>query len=124
MWPDRRILDLLGVEHPIVLSPMASATNAKLAAAVSSAGALGGFGAAGTSPERLGEVVHELRKRTARPFNVNLFSPQTEAFDSGLRPGPRLMRRLEEYHARNGVGRNPGTERNVRPRRRAARSLD
>lgn len=107
MWPDRRILDLLGVEHPIVLAPMASATNAELAAAVSSAGALGGFGAAGINPERLGEVVHEIRKRTPRPFNVNLFSPQTEGFDSGLRPGPGLMRRLEEYHAEMGLGEIP-----------------
>ena len=23
MWPDRRLIDLLGIEHPLVLAPMA-----------------------------------------------------------------------------------------------------
>ena len=23
MWPDRRLVDLLGIEHPLVLAPMA-----------------------------------------------------------------------------------------------------
>ena len=34
MWPDRRLLDLFGIEHPIVLAPMAGAMDAALAIAV------------------------------------------------------------------------------------------
>ena len=34
MWPDRRLLDLFDVEHPIVLAPMAGAMDAELAIAV------------------------------------------------------------------------------------------
>ena len=38
MWPDRRLIDVLQIEHPIVLSPMASFGTVDLAAAVSAAG--------------------------------------------------------------------------------------
>jgi hypothetical protein len=27
VWPDRRLLDLLGIEHPLVLAPMAGLGN-------------------------------------------------------------------------------------------------
>jgi nitronate monooxygenase len=40
MWPDRRLLDLFKIEHPIVLAPMAGAINFELAAAVAEAGGL------------------------------------------------------------------------------------
>ena len=39
MWPDRRLLDLLGIELPIVQAPMAGAMDWELAAAVAEAGA-------------------------------------------------------------------------------------
>ncbi len=41
MWPDRRLLDLFGINHPIVLAPMAGAMDAELAIAVADAGGLG-----------------------------------------------------------------------------------
>ena len=34
MWPDRRLVDLLEIEHPIVLAPMAGFGTVELAAAV------------------------------------------------------------------------------------------
>jgi len=34
MWPDRRLLDLCGIEHPIVQAPMAGAMDVSLAIAV------------------------------------------------------------------------------------------
>ena len=40
MWPDRRLLDLFKVEHPIVLAPMAGAVDANLAIAVAEGGGL------------------------------------------------------------------------------------
>ena len=30
MWPDRRLMDLFKIEHPIVLGPMAGAMDARL----------------------------------------------------------------------------------------------
>jgi NAD(P)H-dependent flavin oxidoreductase YrpB (nitropropane dioxygenase family) len=44
MWPNRRLIDLLGIKHPIVLSPMAGFGTVELAAAVCDAGALGSIG--------------------------------------------------------------------------------
>ncbi|MGA9662208.1 MAG: nitronate monooxygenase, partial [Pseudomonas alloputida] len=40
-WPDRRILDLLGIELPILQAPMAGATGSAMAIAVGLAGGLG-----------------------------------------------------------------------------------
>jgi len=107
MWQDRRILDLLDIEHPIILAPMASVANAELVAAVSEAGGLGSFGAAGTPTDRLRATVQAIQQRTGRPFNINLFSAHTEEFDRNARPGPQLAARLEAYHAELGVDKVP-----------------
>jgi len=104
MWHDRRVLDLLDIEHPIILAPMMSAGNPELVAAVSEAGGLGSFGAAGTPPDRLRTTVQAIRQRTGRAFNINLFSARAEDFDRDARPGPRLVERLEAYHSELGLG--------------------
>ena len=41
MWPDRRLLDLLKTEFPIVLAPMAGVMDAELVIAAAQGGALG-----------------------------------------------------------------------------------
>ena len=51
-WPRQALIDLLGIEHPIIQAPMAGASTAALAAAVSNAGALGGFGGTDFEPGR------------------------------------------------------------------------
>jgi nitronate monooxygenase len=40
-WPDRRFLDLVGTEHPIVQAPMAGAGGVDLCVAAIEGGALG-----------------------------------------------------------------------------------
>jgi nitronate monooxygenase len=40
-WPDRRLLDLFGIEVPIIQAPMAGPGTPELAIAVSDAGGLG-----------------------------------------------------------------------------------
>jgi nitronate monooxygenase len=110
MWADRRILDLLDIEQPIILAPMAGATSPELVAAVSEAGGLGSFGAAGTPPERLRSVIQAIRQRTNRAFQVNLFAAHTEDFDRDARPGPALSERLTAYHQEFGLGPVPDPE--------------
>ena len=41
MWPDRRALDLFGIELPIIQAPMANATAVDMAVAVANTGGLG-----------------------------------------------------------------------------------
>ena len=67
-----RFTEAFGVEHPVVLGGMGSATVPELVAAVSNAGGLGIQGAAGRRPaeiEALGTALHGL---TERPFGLNL----------------------------------------------------
>ena len=68
-WPRRALIDLLGIEHPIIQAPMAGASNAVLAAAVSNAGALGGFGGTDSSPDELREVIRAIRQKTEQAFH-------------------------------------------------------
>ncbi|MER9415160.1 nitronate monooxygenase [Mesorhizobium sp. M0306] len=44
MWMRTDLLELLGIEHPIIQAPMSGITTPELAAAVSNAGALGSLG--------------------------------------------------------------------------------
>ena len=80
-WPDRRILDLFGIDLPIIQAPMAGSSTAEMAAAVSAAGGLGSMPAALLSPEQLGEAVKTIRAATGRPFNLNFFCHQPPAAD-------------------------------------------
>jgi nitronate monooxygenase len=107
MWADRRVLDLLDIEHPIIQAPMAGATSSELVGAVSAAGGLGSHGAAGDPPDRLRATVQAIRQRTNRAFSVNLFASQIEDYDRDARPGPRLSERLNAYHAELGLGAVP-----------------
>ena len=54
MWPDRRLLDLFKIEHPIVLAPMAGAMDAALVIAVAEAGGLGSLPVACSTSSRCG----------------------------------------------------------------------
>lgn len=73
MWPDRRLLELLGIELPIVQAPMAGASGGAMAVAVSEAGGLGSLPCALLDPERVRAEIEAIRRRTVRPLNVNFF---------------------------------------------------
>ncbi|MGH7375649.1 MAG: nitronate monooxygenase, partial [Candidatus Rokuibacteriota bacterium] len=88
-----RICELLGIEHPIILGGMASATSPELVAAVSAAGGLGVLGATRQSPEEVGREAAAIRAATTRPFGLNLllFLERPGQYDGLLaaRPGDR-----------------------------------
>ncbi|HXM66073.1 MAG TPA: nitronate monooxygenase [Candidatus Acidoferrum sp.] len=68
------LLKRLGIEHPVILSPMGGGSGTpELAAAVSNAGGLGSLGVAYLTPEQIIESVRQTRALTNRPINVNLF---------------------------------------------------
>ncbi|MFI9816579.1 NAD(P)H-dependent flavin oxidoreductase [Saccharothrix variisporea] len=77
MTSPSRLLDLLGIAHPIVQGPFGGGlSSVALAAAVSGGGALGSFGAHHLRPDAITRLVADLRAATARPFAVNLWVPQ------------------------------------------------
>jgi nitronate monooxygenase len=73
MWSNRRVVELFGIEHPIVLAPMTGLGTVELAAAVSNAGGLGSIGCAIMAPELIAKSVAELRRSTPKPINLNFF---------------------------------------------------
>jgi nitronate monooxygenase len=73
MWPDQRLIDLLEIEHPIVLSPMTGFVTVELAAAVCNGGGLGSIGCGPMEPEVATKTIRALRELTDNPINVNFF---------------------------------------------------
>ncbi len=80
-WPDRRILDLLGIELPILQAPMAGPVLADMAVAVAEAGGLGALPAALLDAEGFRSQLGIIRQRTAKPINVNFFCHRPPAPD-------------------------------------------
>ncbi|MFW6077423.1 MAG: NAD(P)H-dependent flavin oxidoreductase [Hyphomicrobiales bacterium] len=72
-WTDRRILDLFGIDVPIVQAPMAGATSPDMVIAVAEAGGLGSLSCAMLDAEQLRRELGIIRQRTSRPINVNFF---------------------------------------------------
>ncbi len=81
-WPDTRILDLLGIDLPIIQAPMVAATTTAMVSAVNAAGGLGSMPAAGLSIEQLREALTTLRQANVRPLNVNFFCHQPPVADA------------------------------------------
>src|SRR5579859_770585 len=68
-----KLLDTLGIDLPIIQAPMAGTSSPAMAAAVSNAGGLGSIGVGATNAAGMRKMVAEIRQRSNRPFNVNLF---------------------------------------------------
>lgn len=93
-WPDRRILDLFGIELPIMLAPMAGPGTAALAIAVSEAGGLGSLPCAQLGSAEIRAAMETIRSSTSQPINLNFFchrmptsdTNREEAWREQLRP--------------------------------------
>ena len=79
MWPNRRIIDLFKIEHPIVLGPMAGVADAALAIEVCEAGGLGSLPVATINEQQMREQVAKL---------VDLLQKQVDA----LKANPEVLR--------------------------------
>lgn len=94
--------ELLGVEHPILLGPFGGLSSVPLAAAVSEAGGLGGYGLYGYDGDRIRSTVSALRQATSRPFAVNIWLPTGDEVE----PGPQhtvFAQALEPFYDAVGV---------------------
>lgn len=101
MWSDRRILDLFGIELPIIQAPMAGPCYADIVVAVSEAGGLGSLPTATLSPAEVRTELQIIRQQTARPFNVNFFCHLEPKMDAAREA---LWRKcLEPYYRELGL---------------------
>jgi nitronate monooxygenase len=73
MWPNNRLIDLLGIEFPIVQAPMAGAMDWELAAAAAEAGALGSLPCAMLNADQVREQMAKIRAHTKKPINLGFF---------------------------------------------------
>lgn len=102
------ICDLFGIEYPIFLAGMGGVAYADVCAAVSEAGGFGTLGMFGAMPDEIRHEMREVRRRTDKPFGVDLLAALPEyvmasidviidegaaAFIAGLGvPGPVIER--------------------------------
>jgi nitronate monooxygenase len=96
-----RLLDLLGIDLPIIQGPMALATTPEMVIAVSEAGGLGSLAGAQYNEAGLRAALDEVRAGTRRPINVNFFC-HTPPSDDPARQAAWLAR-LSGYYAEAGL---------------------
>jgi nitronate monooxygenase len=77
------LLELLGIEIPVIQAPMAGVQGSRLAVAVSNAGGLGSLPCAMLSLDAMRDELSRIRAQTEKPFNVNFFCHTPPARDAG-----------------------------------------
>jgi nitronate monooxygenase len=82
MWPDRRILDLLRIDLPIIQAPMAGPCFAEMVIAVAEAGGLGSLPTATMTAEQLRAELQKIRRGTGKPINLNFFCHSPPELDA------------------------------------------
>jgi nitronate monooxygenase len=101
MWPDRRLLDLFGIEVPILQAPMAGVQDADIAIGAAQAGALGALPCAMWTVDKAREQVNIVRQCMSVPINLNFFCHQVVASDPAREADWR--KRLAPYYKELGV---------------------
>ena len=102
MWPDRRLLNLFKIDHPILLAPMAGAMDAELAIAVAKAGGLGALPAGMLNAEQLRAQVTQFRAATGnKPINLNFLAHKMPVPNNAREHAWR--ERLKPYYVEFGI---------------------
>ncbi len=101
MWPDRRLMDLFKIAHPIVLAPMAGAMDADLVIEVCEAGGLGSLPVATLDERKMREEIAKIRSRTKKPLNVNFFCHTPPELNNAREA--RWRDRLMPYYEELGI---------------------
>jgi nitronate monooxygenase len=95
------LLELLAIDVPIIQAPMAGVSSPAMAAAVANAGALGSIGVGATDADGASEMIMELRARSNRSLNVNVFCHQPARTDAAIEAAwlERLRPHFEKFGA-------------------------
>jgi nitronate monooxygenase len=113
MWPDRRLIDLFKIEHPLVLAPMAGFGTVGLAASVCAAGGLGSISCATMQPQLAAKTIEELRRLTSKPVNINFFCHARARADAHREQA--WHDRLLPYYRELGIDHEPPSRLDIAP---------
>jgi nitronate monooxygenase len=103
-WPHSRVQNLLGIDLPILLAPMAGAALSELAIAVAEAGGLGALPCAMLSVDQVRTEVGKIRERTSCPINLNFFCHQQPSV--AMKQEAAWRERLAPYYVELGIDLN------------------
>jgi nitronate monooxygenase len=106
MWHDRRLLDLFGIQHPIIQAPMSGASSPQMAIAAAEAGGMGSIAAAMLTSETLRAELQVVQQGTRRPINVNFFVHPDPVPDETRETAWR--RHLAPYYGELGLAADAG----------------
>jgi nitronate monooxygenase len=95
------LLDILGIDLPIIQAPMAGVSTPAMAAAVANAGALGSLGVGATDAAGARLMIEAVRERSQRSLNVNVFCHQPAQPHPGIEAA--WIKRLQPYFAQFGA---------------------
>jgi nitronate monooxygenase len=101
IWPNQRLLDLLGIDLPIIQAPMAGLATSAMAAAVAEVGGLGSLGCAVLSADQIRAELSAIRRQTSKPINLNFFCHTSPATDPAREAAWRG--RLKSYYVELGL---------------------
>jgi nitronate monooxygenase len=115
-WPDTRLLDLLGIEVPIIQAPMGGAQGHALATAVSEAGGLGSLPCALLDADQIRGEFATIRSATSRPVSINFFCHAPADAAAAGAADARWRRTLAPYYAEWGLDADkPGPDVDLQP---------
>lgn len=100
-WPDTRVIELFGVDLPILQGPMAGISTPHMAIAVSQAGGLGSLACSQLSVEQARRDLATIRQATRRPINMNFFCHRPPVADAAQLAAWRAM--LAPYYRELGL---------------------
>lgn len=80
----QHLLSLLRIDLPIIQAPMAGVSSPAMAAAVSEAGGLGSIGVGAVDADGARAMIRDVRARSSRPLNVNVFVHQPARADVAI----------------------------------------
>lgn len=106
MWPNTRLIDLFGIEVPIVQAPMAGVQDADIMIGACEGGAMGSLPCAMISVEKAREQVNIVRQRLSTPINMNFFCHTPVEADAQREA--KWRQRLAPYFREAGI--DPDTE--------------
>jgi nitronate monooxygenase len=97
----RRILELFGIEVPVVQAPMLGVTTSAMVVGVAEAGGLGSLPLSNLSPEVARSTFFEIRRRTSKPINANFLCHEPAEWNPVHHA--TWAQCLEPYYAELGV---------------------